>query len=92
MAKCSAQSVVLTTRISPTLSKKLDNYAKIAGYTKSRAVERLLQYHIDYDTWFVREVQKDIESGESWIPHEEVFCKLREKSAARRKLLWKKAV
>jgi predicted transcriptional regulator len=93
MAKRSTKSIVLTARISPALSKKLDGYAKITGSTKSRAVEKMLQYHIDYDTWFVKEVQKGIASADrgDLIPHEEVFRKIREKSAARRKQLRKKA-
>jgi len=93
MAKRPTKSVVLTARISPTLSKKLDGYAKITGNTKSRAVEKLLQEHVDYETWFIKEVRKGIASADrgELIPQDEVFRKIREKSAARRKQLRKNA-
>jgi hypothetical protein len=45
MAKRVNKSVVVTARISPTLSKKLDGYAKITGNTKSRCREAAATPH-----------------------------------------------
>jgi len=87
MAKRVNKSVVVTARISPTLSKKLDGYAKITGNTKSRAVEKLLQHHIDYETWFIKEVRKGIASADrgELIPHDEAMRQIREHIAKRKR-------
>jgi len=87
MPKRPTKSVVLTARISPSLSKKLDGYAKITGNTKSRAVEKLLQHHIDYETWFIKEVRKGIASADrgDLIPHEEAMRRIKEHIAKRKR-------
>jgi predicted transcriptional regulator len=56
-------------------------------------VQEILAQHLDYERWFVKEVKKGIESADrgELVPQKEVFRKIREKSAARRKALRKKA-
>ena len=54
------KSVIVTARIAPVLSKKLEKYARAAGHTKSWAVEDLIARHVDYETWFVQQVQEGL--------------------------------
>jgi predicted transcriptional regulator len=87
------KSVTVTARIPATLAKRLEAYAKAAKRTRSWVIEDILDRYVDGEIAFVKAVQVGIdalERGES-TPHEEVFRKLREKSAARRKALSKKA-
>jgi predicted transcriptional regulator len=87
MAKPANKSVTITARISPALSKRLARFAKLTGHTKSYAVERLIREHIDYETWFIREVRKGIESANrgELIPHEEAMRRIRDHIAARKR-------
>jgi predicted transcriptional regulator len=87
LAKRPTKSIVLTARISPTLSKKLDSFAKITGNTKSRAVEKLLQQHVDYETWFIKEVRKGIAAADrgELIPHDEAMRQIYEHIARRKR-------
>jgi predicted transcriptional regulator len=93
MAKRVTKPATVTARISARLNKKLDTYAKVSGYTKSRAVEDILARYVDYETYVFKAVQEGIASADrgEFVPHEEVFRKIREKSAARRRALRKKA-
>jgi len=81
------KTVTVTARIKPALSKKLDRYAKITGHTKSHAVEKLLAQHIDYETWFIKEVQKGIDSANrgELVPHEEAMRQIRAHIARRKR-------
>jgi predicted transcriptional regulator len=82
-----SKSVIVTARIKPALNKKLDRYAKIIGHTKSHAVEKLLAQHIDYETWFIKEVQKGIDSANrgELVPHEEAVRQIRAHIAKRKR-------
>jgi predicted transcriptional regulator len=87
MAKRTTKSATITARISPTLNKKLDGYAKMTGNTKSRAIERLLREHIDYETWFVKEVRKGVASANrgEMLSHEEAMHQIRAHIASRKR-------
>lgn len=87
MAKKITRTATITARISPGLNRKLDGYAKMTGNTKSRAIERLLQEHIDYETWFVKEVRKGIASADrgELIPHDEAMRRIKEHIAQRKR-------
>jgi predicted transcriptional regulator len=52
----------------------------MTGNTKSRAIERLLQQHIDYETWFIKEVRKGIASADrgELLPHKEALRRIKE--------------
>jgi predicted transcriptional regulator len=93
MAKRILKSATVTARINAKLDRKLDKYAKVSGRTKSRAVEDILARYVDYETYVFEAVQEGIAAANrgELVPHEEVFRKIREKSAARRRALRKKA-
>jgi len=86
VAKLATKSVTITARVSPALSKKLSGYAKLTERTRSAVVERLLADHIDYETWFVKEVRKGIESANrgDLIPHDEAMRQIRNYIAKRK--------
>jgi predicted transcriptional regulator len=93
MAKRSTKSVTITARISASLGRRLEAYAKAAGRTKSWVVEDILDRYVDQEKAFVDAVNeglRELDAGLG-IPHEEVFRKLKEKSAERRKALRAKA-
>jgi predicted transcriptional regulator len=87
MAKKITKTATVTARISPSLNRKLDGYAKMTGNTKSRAIERLLQQHIDYETWFIKEVRKGIASADrgELVPHEEAMRRIKEHVGQRKR-------
>lgn len=89
----SAKSVTITARVPASLAKRLETYAKTAKRTRSWVVQDILDRYVDGEIAFVEAVNvgvKELEAGLG-IPHEEVFRKLREKSAERRKALRKRA-
>ncbi|HEY0106395.1 MAG TPA: ribbon-helix-helix protein, CopG family [Rhizomicrobium sp.] len=88
-----AKSVTVTARIPATLARRLEAYAKAAKRTRSWVIEDILDRHIDNEMAIVAAVNEGIRELDAGlgVPHEEVFRKLREKSAARRKALAKKA-
>ena len=87
MAKKVARTTTITARISPRLNRKLDGYAKMTGNTKSRAIERLLQEHIDYETWFIKEVRKGIASADrgELVTHKDAVRQIRAHVSARKR-------
>ena len=88
-----AKSVTVTARIPAALAKKLEAYAKAAKRTRSWVIEDILDRYVDNEMAIVEAVNeglRELDAGLG-IPHEEVFRKLREKSAARRKAMVKKA-
>jgi predicted transcriptional regulator len=88
-----AKTVTITARIPAALAKRLETYAKAAKRTRSWVVQDILDRYVDGEIAFVEAVNvglKELEAGLG-IPHEEVFRKLREKSAERRKALRKRA-
>jgi predicted transcriptional regulator len=93
MPKRTTKSTTVTARISPPLARKIEAYAKLAGRTKSWIVEDILGRYVDQEKAFaeaVRDGLRELDAGQA-IPHDEVFSKLREKSAERRKALRRKA-
>jgi len=89
MAKPATKSNIVTARVGTSLSKKLNYYAKIAGRTKFRVVEDILKRYVDGEIAFVEAVNEGIAEADrgELIAHEEVFRKLRTKSAERRKAM-----
>ena len=82
-----SKTVTITARIPTRLAKKLEAYAKAARRTRSWVVQDILDRYVDGEIAFVEAVNEGIRELDAGlgIPHEEVFRKLREKSAARRK-------
>jgi predicted transcriptional regulator len=88
-----AKTVTITARIPASLAKRLESYAKAAKRTRSWVVQDILDRYVDGEIAFVEAVNvglKELDAGLG-IPHEEVFRRLREKSAERRKALRKRA-
>ncbi|MBI3678729.1 MAG: ribbon-helix-helix protein, CopG family [Proteobacteria bacterium] len=93
MVKRATKSVTITARIPASLAKRLENYAKATKRTRSWVVEDILDRHVDAEMAFVEAVNeglRELDAGLG-IPQDEVFRKLREKSAQRRKELRKRA-
>jgi predicted transcriptional regulator len=88
-----AKSVTITARIPAALAKKLETYAKTAKRTRSWVIEDILDRYVDNEIAIVEAVNEGIRQIDAGlgIPHEEVFRKLRLKSAERRKALRKRA-
>jgi len=87
------KSVTITARITPALNKKLIAYAKAAQRSKSWLIEDIIDRYVDGEIAFVEAVNvgiREIDEGKG-IPHEEVFRRLRAKSARYRRSLRKKA-
>lgn len=86
MPKRTTKSVTITARISPALGKKLSGYAKLTDRTTSATVERILAEHVDYETWFVKEVRKGVESANRGrlIPHEQAMRRIHDYIAKRK--------
>jgi predicted transcriptional regulator len=87
------KTVTITARIPASLAKRLGIYAKAAKRTRSWVVQDILDRYVDGELAFAEAVNvglKELEAGLG-IPHEEVFRKLREKSAERRKMMRKRA-
>jgi predicted transcriptional regulator len=88
-----AKTVTITARIPASLARRLEAYAKAAKRTRSWVVQDILDRYVDGEIAFAEAVNvglRELEAGKG-IPHEEVFRKLREKSAERRKALRKRA-
>jgi predicted transcriptional regulator len=88
-----AKTVTITARIPASLAKRLETYAKAAKRTRSWVVQDILDRYVDGEIAFVEAVNvgiRELDAGLG-IPHEEVFRKLREKSAERRKTMRKRA-
>ncbi len=66
--------------LTPALQAKLDKVAAQQGRDAQSLVQEAVQRLVDYDQWFVREVEKglaQIERGEV-LEHEEVGARLEE--------------
>jgi len=93
MRKKTSGSVTITARIPGKLAKRLEAYAKAARRTRSWVVQDILDRYVDDELAFVEAVNvglQELDAGQS-VAHDEVFRKLREKSADRRKHLRKRA-
>ena len=87
------KSITITARITPALNKKLTTYAKAAKRSKSWLIEDLIDRYVDGEIAFVEAVNvgiRELDEGKG-VPHEEVFRRLRAKSAKYRRSLRKKA-
>jgi predicted transcriptional regulator len=93
MARQTTKSVTVTARIPASLAKKLDTYAKAAKRSRSWIMQDILDRYVDGEIALVESVNEGIRELDAGlgIPHEEVFRKLREKSAERRKGIRKHA-
>jgi predicted transcriptional regulator len=61
-------------KISPELQEKLDRIAAQQGRDRDSLVQETLERLVDYDEWFVREVEKGLEqiqNGEV-VEHDEI--------------------
>ena len=86
------KSVTITARITPALNKKLIAYAKAAKRSKSWLIEDIIDRYVDGEIAFVEAVNvgiRELDEGKG-VPHEEVFRRLRAKSARYRRSLRKK--
>ena len=73
-------------QISPELETKLSRLAAEQGRDSAELVREAVERLVDYDSWFVREVEKGlekIEQGET-LSHEEVGAKLEQLLAGKR--------
>jgi predicted transcriptional regulator len=87
------KSVTITARITPALNKKLLAYAKAAKRSKSWLIEDMIDRYIDGEIAVVEAVNvgiREIDEGKG-IPHDEVFRRLRIKSAKYRRTQRKNA-
>ena len=87
------KSVTITARITPALNKKLTAYAKAAKRSKSWLIEDIIDRYVDGEIAFVEAVNvgiRELDEGKG-VPQEEVFRRLRAKSARYRRSLRKKA-
>jgi predicted transcriptional regulator len=93
MTKKKIGSATITARIPASLATRLEAYAKAAKRTRSWVVQDILDRYVDDEIAFVEAVNEGIASAErgELVPHDEVFRKLKEMSAERRKALRRKA-
>jgi predicted transcriptional regulator len=66
--------------LSPELQAKLARIAEQRGKNPQELAREAIERLVDYDDWFVREVEKglvQIESGQT-VTHEEIGARLRE--------------
>lgn len=93
MTKKAASSVTITARVPARLAKRLEAYAKAARRTRSWVMQDILDRYVDDEMAFVEAVNVGIASADrgELIPHEEVFQRLKEMSAEKRKALRRKA-
>ena len=93
MRKKATGSVTITARVPARLAKRLEAYAKAARRTRSWVIQDILDRYVDDEIAFVEAVNvglRELDAGLG-IPHEEVFRRLQQKSAERRKALGKRA-
>ncbi|HME11294.1 MAG TPA: hypothetical protein VKF79_00430 [Candidatus Acidoferrum sp.] len=73
-------------RISPELQVKLDRIAAQQGRDRESLVREAIERMVDYDAWFIREVEKglaEVARGET-ISHEEVGARIEKYLAEKR--------
>jgi len=61
-------------RITPDLELKLSRLAAERGQNKDALVEEAIRKFVDYDEWFVREVEKGLAAADrgDFVQHEDV--------------------
>jgi RHH-type rel operon transcriptional repressor/antitoxin RelB len=93
MPKKPTGSVTITARVPARLAKRIEAYAKAARRTRSWVVQDILDRYVDNELAFVEAVNEGIASADrgELIPHDEVFQRLKEMSAEKRKALRRKA-
>ena len=87
MAKRVNKTVTITARVPVALAKKLESYAKVAGRTKSRVIEDILDRYVDGEIAFVEAVNeglRELEAGLG-VPHEEAMKQIRAHIAMRKR-------
>lgn len=87
MAKRTPKTVTITARIPVSLAKKLEIYAKVAGRTRSRVIEDILDRYVDGEIAFVEAVNeglRELEAGLG-VPHEEAMKQIRAHIAMRKR-------
>jgi predicted transcriptional regulator len=87
MPKRILKSATVTARMAPALEKKLENFARARGQTKSKAVEGILEEYLDYDNWVARGIRQAVTSSERGlsVPHDEALRRIRADIAARKR-------
>lgn len=87
MPQPAKKSVIVTARLAPSLSKKLEKYARAAGHTKSWAVEDLIARHVDYETWYIEQVREGLAAAHrgDLLRHEEAKRRIRTHASGRKR-------
>jgi predicted transcriptional regulator len=78
MARSSAYTADMEVRLAPETEAKLNELAAGRGLTAESLVREAVERFVDYDEWFIRQVEKglaQIESGEL-LEHQEVGARL----------------
>lgn len=77
----------MVVRLSPELQAKLDRLAAQQGRDTESLVHETLERLVDYDEWFIREVEKglaQVERGEV-LEHEEVGARIEKQIAEKQR-------
>ena len=70
-----AKSAMMTVRLTPELSEKLDALARDTKRSKSYLASEAIASYVDRNAWQVEEIKRGLEearSGTPGVPHEEV--------------------
>jgi RHH-type rel operon transcriptional repressor/antitoxin RelB len=70
-----AKSTMMTVRLTPEISEKLDALARSTKRSKSYLASEAIASYVDRNAWQVEEIRRGLEearSGSPGVPHEEV--------------------
>jgi predicted transcriptional regulator len=70
-----AKSAMMTVRLTPELSEKLEALARDTKRSKSYLASEAIASYVDRNTWQIEEIKRGLEearSGTPGVPHEEV--------------------
>ena len=70
-----AKSAMMTVRLTPELSEKLDALARDTKRSKSYLASEAIASYVDRNAWQIEEIKRGLEearSGTPGVPHEEV--------------------
>ena len=61
-------------QFSPDIQKKLDRIASQRGRDSKSLVQEAVERFVDYDEWFLQEVQKGLDAADrgEWVEHDQV--------------------
>jgi predicted transcriptional regulator len=81
------KSVTITARVTPSLAKKLESYAKAARRTRSWVVEDMLQRHLGEDIAFLEAVREGIAAADRGevVSHAEAMRQIKTHIARRKR-------